>query len=586
MKIRLIIIDEEGNRHSVPFLREEISAGRGEGNTIRLPERNISRKHAILTREGDEVYIEDLDSYNGIILNGNRIARRTHFFPGDILQIGDFTIELEIGDDGALEKVEIDQESLLEARHIMEERCGDTRTDIIRMKDDEPEIEEPEPEALPQTKPEPEPKIQMTPETPVKTVSQPPAKQKETQLRPEKRQPAEQNKAIQSAKAPDEKKPQTIKAPIKPEPQDAPLPDPQQATRAQVEFRRPTPEIIVAPQAVLQTPGTDEEQEIKRSGGGHGIMWAMLALAGLAVIVVGVYMLNSTPEKRPGSLPIEPIKKIEVQNRQVNLDELLPPDEENMEDKNIDAASPEILAELEHARSLMSETLWREAEKALSRIIEKSPGHAEATALRIKCRKEKENKNNYTQGMRYFGQKNLLMAYMTLGQIDNDSFYFEKSSKHRDLARTNLLNEYVKSGWARYKSKKYSEAMKSALSALELDPTWTDALELKEQCEEALEKMQPEKEEDPYNAKQHYQLGVNYFQNKDYNEAIKHFLTSTRLDPEYALAYRAMGSSYASIGDMDKAMLAYRKYVKLSPSSPDVEDVKEIIEEYQNKEKQ
>ena len=40
---KLIIEDDEGKTTVVPLIRDEITIGRKEGNTIRLTERNVSR---------------------------------------------------------------------------------------------------------------------------------------------------------------------------------------------------------------------------------------------------------------------------------------------------------------------------------------------------------------------------------------------------------------------------------------------------------------------------------------------------------------------------------------------------------------
>ena len=76
--LRLIIEDDEGKTTVVPLIRDEITIGRKEGNTIRLTERNVSRRHARLMRAGESgqpsVIVEDLDSNNGVRLNGDRIA--------------------------------------------------------------------------------------------------------------------------------------------------------------------------------------------------------------------------------------------------------------------------------------------------------------------------------------------------------------------------------------------------------------------------------------------------------------------------------------------------------------------------------
>jgi ABC transport system ATP-binding/permease protein len=48
--VRLVISDNEGSTTVVPLLRDEVTIGRKEGNTIRLTERNISRRHVQLVR--------------------------------------------------------------------------------------------------------------------------------------------------------------------------------------------------------------------------------------------------------------------------------------------------------------------------------------------------------------------------------------------------------------------------------------------------------------------------------------------------------------------------------------------------------
>ena len=57
---KLVISDDEGKTTVVPLIRDMVSIGRKEGNTIRLTERNVSRFHAQVVREGDSFRIEDL----------------------------------------------------------------------------------------------------------------------------------------------------------------------------------------------------------------------------------------------------------------------------------------------------------------------------------------------------------------------------------------------------------------------------------------------------------------------------------------------------------------------------------------------
>lgn len=92
---KLVIQDDEGKTTVVPLIRDEITIGRKEGNTIRLTERNVSRRHARILRDNGAIQIEDLDSYNGIKINGTRIQGRADLGESDRVQIGDYLIELK-----------------------------------------------------------------------------------------------------------------------------------------------------------------------------------------------------------------------------------------------------------------------------------------------------------------------------------------------------------------------------------------------------------------------------------------------------------------------------------------------------------
>jgi hypothetical protein len=94
MALRLIIEDEEGATTIVPLGEEEITIGREPGNTIQLTEQNVSRQHARLTPGSDGWVIEDLDSYNGVRVNGVLIEGTVNLNEGDVVQIGDYHLAI------------------------------------------------------------------------------------------------------------------------------------------------------------------------------------------------------------------------------------------------------------------------------------------------------------------------------------------------------------------------------------------------------------------------------------------------------------------------------------------------------------
>ncbi len=89
---KLIIEDDEGKSVVVPLVRDEITIGRQEGNTVRLTDQNISRKHARLLKQNETLFVEDLDSYNGVRVNGSRIQVKQSLRDGDEVVIGDYKL--------------------------------------------------------------------------------------------------------------------------------------------------------------------------------------------------------------------------------------------------------------------------------------------------------------------------------------------------------------------------------------------------------------------------------------------------------------------------------------------------------------
>ncbi|HVW25983.1 MAG TPA: FHA domain-containing protein [Polyangiaceae bacterium] len=91
---KLSIEDDQANQTVVDLSRDEYTIGRDVANTVRLTERNISRKHALLRKNGVGWVVKDLTSYNGCFVNGGRVAGERPLKHGDLLQLGDYRLEL------------------------------------------------------------------------------------------------------------------------------------------------------------------------------------------------------------------------------------------------------------------------------------------------------------------------------------------------------------------------------------------------------------------------------------------------------------------------------------------------------------
>ena len=89
---KLTIEDDEGTKTLLPLVRDEYHIGRDEQNTIRLTERNVSRRHASLKKSSNAWHIVDHESYNGCYVNGQRVAGHQPLQHSDIIQLGDYRI--------------------------------------------------------------------------------------------------------------------------------------------------------------------------------------------------------------------------------------------------------------------------------------------------------------------------------------------------------------------------------------------------------------------------------------------------------------------------------------------------------------
>jgi DNA-binding NtrC family response regulator len=78
----------------VVHVKGEFNIGSGPGMELRLEDRGVSRRHAVLEIVEDRVLIKDLQSTNGTLVNGVPI-REAFLTPGDLITIGDCRLRFE-----------------------------------------------------------------------------------------------------------------------------------------------------------------------------------------------------------------------------------------------------------------------------------------------------------------------------------------------------------------------------------------------------------------------------------------------------------------------------------------------------------
>src|SRR5688572_17069404 len=88
-------------------LGERATLGRSDECDVVLRDRSISRKHAVLVREGEGWFVQDLGSTNGVTKDGRR-AERFELRDGDEFRLGDLPLRFKLDVAGAAQDIEFD----------------------------------------------------------------------------------------------------------------------------------------------------------------------------------------------------------------------------------------------------------------------------------------------------------------------------------------------------------------------------------------------------------------------------------------------------------------------------------------------
>jgi pSer/pThr/pTyr-binding forkhead associated (FHA) protein len=89
---RLVVTQSPGaSTNQLVLSHNAVVLGRGSDADLRLTDPGVSRRHAEVRREGDDVVLVDLGSTNGTQVNGRNIER-VRLTPGDQIALGGTTL--------------------------------------------------------------------------------------------------------------------------------------------------------------------------------------------------------------------------------------------------------------------------------------------------------------------------------------------------------------------------------------------------------------------------------------------------------------------------------------------------------------
>jgi len=143
MNHRLVARDGPLKGSVFPLVDVEFSVGRNPSNRIAVSDPSLSRQHCVITRQGDQFEIRDLDSRNGTFVNGVPVHERA-LTAGDEIQIGN-SLFLFLCEDApaAPDPVRLDERSLLtgstvilrseDSRYLQPERVATAPLSALRV---------------------------------------------------------------------------------------------------------------------------------------------------------------------------------------------------------------------------------------------------------------------------------------------------------------------------------------------------------------------------------------------------------------------------------------------------------------------
>jgi hypothetical protein len=102
--MRIVVKQKDGQAEELKFNEGPISLGRAATSQIFLPDRLVSKQHAVIYLNSEGKWnVEDLESANKTYLNGQEI-HKAEIKNGDCIRISDFTMEVTLNDDTDTEK--------------------------------------------------------------------------------------------------------------------------------------------------------------------------------------------------------------------------------------------------------------------------------------------------------------------------------------------------------------------------------------------------------------------------------------------------------------------------------------------------
>jgi pSer/pThr/pTyr-binding forkhead associated (FHA) protein/tetratricopeptide (TPR) repeat protein len=634
----LSVEDDQGRKTELQFAAPGLTIGRAKDNQLRLNERNVSRKHARINASNGTVSIEDLDSYNGIRVNGDRIAGKTSLYLGDSIQLGDFRLQLS-GDNLRPRREEVTQKTMIPKR---EEEVTNTEPMVVAPLNTGPQAQQQPPVQKQQTQMDrdestalirlsdiapkgsgqaqaisgPHPKLVCIKgpmagrEWPVSKTEVIIGRGQENDVVVDHRSLSRQHAKIvlngsqyrvvdfnssngtlvngERYAQVDLKRGDVIElghvkfrlmwpgevAPVIDQARD-------DAFDESTEVVRPAARASASPGPLTQA----NQQPVKSNKGlfiaiGVGSLVAVVAI----VLVIGLQSESSqtqpaTVKTAANDVPVQhDITPQPTTAAAANPTPTTPPAQANQD----------VALILKRANAEMASEQWDQAVRILETALETQPGQLALKAALERCEKERSAKTALDAGNAGFNRGDYQGAKDSYQQVPESSMYYQRAAKRlqdpkiRSAGTTIAVVKQPKNDKPERteKPERYVEP-KSEPKAVKQPKD--DPPAQKDPPVAAVQTPPPTAAESPRDqAKKLFDQGNKALLQNKTKEAIELYLEATRTDPKYALPHRGLGIAHARLANGEAAVEHYKIYLRLSPGAADAEQVKKIIHDYES----
>jgi pSer/pThr/pTyr-binding forkhead associated (FHA) protein/Tfp pilus assembly protein PilF len=605
---KLQIRDDEGRTTVVPLLRDEVTIGRKEGNTIRLTERNVSRRHARLLKKNGKVWIEDLSRY-GTRINGRRISDKTSIEPGDSILIGDYELSLEA--DGAAASAGVSPDAAAAPASVGPEPATkpgkDGESTALVSADMATEIDRPA--AAPQAGAAAGRPRLVCVASSLAGSEYKVEKDDVTIGRTEDNDIVVDHRSIsrQHARLSTDGTNWTISDLDSANGLKVNGEDYKQATLRRgdiVELGHVKLRFVEPGEAFVYDAGVEAAGE-KKGGKPVVVLVALvLAAAALAVAWFGYFskpLESGAAEKEAPAVAAAETKKTEPATEPKTVSPAEPAQAAAEAPEAKPAAGGDAAADLEAAKGHLKAERWDEAITGFQAALEKDPESTEAKAGLLMAENEKKAGATYQEVSELMKAGDVEGAFEkveALGGIPSTSAYHGRATELRTAIESGFVGQLIDKGWKYMTKQKFSHAMAAAEKALAIDPRNDEARKLFEAAKKKAKETEPEtkaevakaeaakekekekpKEEPPpketEGATTDFYAEARKLHNSNPAEAMK--LYEKAAAKGNAKAWRQLGSLHIQQGNKAKAIEAYTKYLKLAPGAPDAEVIRNTI---------